>query len=249
MPVANKTSTLGEILLRDGIISPSQLRKAQQAQKQSSHSMGRVLVDMGLIDEGQRMSILRKAFGFEILNLANIKTDPLVCSLIPSTFATKHNILPVRRDESNTLIVAMEDPSDMIVIDAIRNQTGMGVRAYIAQSQELAQAIQIAYAAVSAQPIDAATPGAVIPKHVRLPRGKLYRIARSWAFPLMMIFPLAAFFLSAWLIDPFQQALFNMAQGNFFDITLYGVLGWMLWAIILFELNGIVFKPDEAEEE
>ena len=105
------------------------------------------------------------------------------CTMIPSAFAMKHNILPIRRDESNTLLVAMEDPSDMIVIDAIRNQTGMSVRAYIAQSQELAQAIQIAYATAPSEPIDttgAAAP-ALTPLRLRLAARRLRRGCTSAA--------------------------------------------------------------------
>jgi len=91
MAGAQTSLSLGDVLVRDGILTQAQLRTALQAQKSSSHSLGRVLVDTGLITEAMRMSILQKTFGFDLISLKSIKIDPLVISLIPSTFAIKHN--------------------------------------------------------------------------------------------------------------------------------------------------------------
>lgn len=247
MAVAHSGASLGEVLQRDGIISPAQLSGAIKAQRETSHSIGRVLVDLGYITEDHRVAALRKSFGFDVIKLSTLKTDPAVLSLIPPRFALKHRILPIRQDPGGALIVAMEDPSDVLVIDAIKTQVGMAIKPYIAATDELSDALSACYAKTEdeAEPADEPVQAEPAPPGP----GLAYRIARQAFFPIMCFAPLGGFFLIVSLSDSVFQWLLSFAAGRFFDIGLYTVLIWALWSIILFEINGLIFKPEEESEK
>lgn len=246
MAVANKNASLGDVLLREGIITQTQFKTAQKSQRDTSHSMGRVLVDLGFITEAMRMAVLQKTFGFDVISLTNVKTDPVICGMIPPGFAIKHNILPIRQEPGNALVVAMEDPSDVIVLDAIKTQVGMNVRAYIGSTQELTEAVRLIYSGDSEVASVSTAPGVKRAASSR-GHGRLYRIIKAVAFPILCFLPLVAFFTITATVDRVQQWLFNF--GKFFDIGLYTVLLWALWSIVLFEVNGLIFDSAKQNEE
>lgn len=236
MAVANGTPNLGEVLLREGLVTQSQLRAALSEQKNTAHSLGRVLVEKGIISEEVRKNVLQKAFGLKTIDLKSVKIDPILTVLIPSAFAQKHRILPIRQEGDGILVVAMEDPSDMMVLDAVRNQVGMKIRPFIADSQELAQALIEQYHGEKAPEV-AKSSG----------RGKKI----FWTF-LKAFFTFLYFapILVGFLLIMFVQEAQDFANAtNTFDLGLYTVLLMALWAIIIFEINGLLFGRNSGEEE
>ena len=243
MAVSSSSLTFGDVLVRDGMITQAQLRRAVETQKNSDLSLGRLLVEMSFITEAMRIEVLQKSFGYDLINLDDVKADPVVGKLIPAGFAEKHLILPIRLAKGNTLVVAMEDPSDLVVIDAVKNQVGMTVKAYIAPSEDLAKRIRALSEGSEEQPAE---------EKIALPRerGRLYRFARYTSFPVLLFAPFVGFILLLVLNGSFQSWL--SSRSGEFDIFLYTVLLWGLWGVVLYEVNGLVFKTDEkkkAEEE
>ncbi len=238
MAVAGSSLSLGEYLVREGIITSAQLTSAQERQKETAISLGRVLVDLGYISEATRLAVLQKAFGFDVVLLKGVKLDPTLTRLIPQIFAQKHHILPIRREGARAIAVAMEDPSDVMVVEAVRAQIGLEVKAYAAAASELREAIQQAYVGGRA-----AEPGVVEPE-----RGALYRAVRYAAFPVLTFLPWPAFILAVMYIDRFHRFLLQFSG---FDVGLGSVLIWALWTVTLYEINGLVFhrRPRREAEE
>ena len=58
--VKDKYLRLGEFLVREGIISASQLEKAISAQRQEGGRLGEVLVKLGIVKEDQVVAALGK---------------------------------------------------------------------------------------------------------------------------------------------------------------------------------------------
>jgi len=200
---------------------------------------------MGLITENMRMTVLRKQFGFDVVSLKDVVVKPEILLLIPYSFAEKHRVVPLRLEGNRLLVVAMEDPSDLLVIDAIKNQIDMSVRAYVASCDDVQRILNQYQTGSEDQPI------LTSPRIIK--RSFLLRFLHTLAFWIVALLPLASFFvairfdwwsLQAWLNE--QNSIGNLSK---WDLALYIALIWGLWTVILFEINGLVFDtPREGEE-
>lgn len=236
--VESAPPSLGDILQKQGVINRTQLQKAMELQKTNAHSLGRILVDTKMISEKALINALQLAYGLELINLKDAKIDPAVMELIPRPFAEGHHILPVRKEGKNTLVVAMQDPSDLVVIDAIKHQVKLEVKACIAPASEIR-------AILNPDSVKAAPP----PKKKK--RSFLFRLVRATAFPIFAFTPLPGFFAAIWFIDDFANWVRSSVPSEF-DLMIYVGLGWGLWAILLFEINGLIFGrslEEDREEE
>src|SRR5512133_1581885 len=110
---------LGELLVRNKLISESQLAKALEDQKSSGGRLGASLIKLGFIKEDELAAFLSRQYGVPSINLAEFEIDPAVIKLVPSEVASKYQVVPINRAGS-TLIVAMSDPSNIFAIDDIK---------------------------------------------------------------------------------------------------------------------------------
>ena len=110
---------LGETLVRDGLITKEQLSKALQEQTQSGNRLGYCLVKLGYIDENELTKLVARQHRMPAVDLTRFEVDSRIVKLIPSDLATKHLILPLKRD-GRTLTVAMADPTNIAVIDDLK---------------------------------------------------------------------------------------------------------------------------------
>ena len=108
---AGGSDRLGEILLRDGLVSREHLAQALAEQKASKHRLGYVLVKLGLVQELEITKVLARQYRMPAVDLSRFEVDPKILKLVPADMATKGVVLPLKR-EGRTLTVAMADPSD-----------------------------------------------------------------------------------------------------------------------------------------
>jgi len=220
---------LGEYLVREGYITQTQFNRALDVQHETHRSMGRVLVELGLITKAMRMDVLEKHFGFERLLIKDLKIDRQNLSIIPHSFAEKHRLVPVRQEPNQSLVVAMEDPSDILVVDAIKKQIGLVIIPYVASHDDI-QAVLDQYHTPS--------PEAVPELEQPSGYGMLYRFLRAIAFPILALLPLVGF-LAALYTDAFDlntklNRIINVDKNlSMQDLIIYTSLGWALWTIIL----------------
>jgi type IV pilus assembly protein PilB len=131
---------LGELLLRDQIISAEQLQKAQEESKKSGDRLGNSLVRVGAIGEEDLTQFLSRQYGVPAINLAEFELEPDVLALIPKDVATKHRVLPVNR-AGPSLIVAMADPSNILAIDDLKFVTGYNIEVVVASEIAITDAL------------------------------------------------------------------------------------------------------------
>ena len=112
---AATSERLGDLLIREGLITKEQLDKALQEQKQNGTRVGYNLVKLGFIKETELTKALARQYKMPAVDLAKFEVDPKIAKLIPADLAIKHFVLPLKR-EGRTLTVAMADPSDLGVI-------------------------------------------------------------------------------------------------------------------------------------
>ena len=136
---------LGELLVRENLISLQQLQKAQDEQRKTGGRIGSLLVKQGSIAEHDLTNFLSKQYGVPAISLKDFDIDPDVLKLIPKGTAEKHQVVPVNRAGSS-LIVAMSDPSNIFAVDDIKFLTGYNVEVVVASEQAIKEAIERYYA-------------------------------------------------------------------------------------------------------
>ena len=130
------TERLGDLLLREGLVSPEQLKQALLEQRQTGHRLGYVLVKQGVIDEVEITKALARHLRMPAVDLSRFEPDAKLLRLIPADLARKHLVMPLRRDGRN-LTVAMADPSDLTLLNDLKFITRFDVFPVIAGEYSL----------------------------------------------------------------------------------------------------------------
>ena len=136
---------LGELLVRENLISVQQLRKAQEEQQKTGTRIGTALIKTGAIEESKLTDFLSKQYGVPAINLKEFDIDAEIIKLVPKDVATKHLVLPVNRAGSS-LIVAMCDPSNIYAVDDLKFLTGYNIEPVVASEPAIREAIERYYA-------------------------------------------------------------------------------------------------------
>ena len=133
-------SRLGELLVRNQMITDDQLAKAVAEQKKEGIRLGAALINLGYVKEHDLATFLSKHYGVPSIDLKEFDVDPAVIKLIPAEVAQKYQLLPINRAGS-TLMIAMSDPSNIFAIDDIKFMTGYNVEVVVASEAAIKQAI------------------------------------------------------------------------------------------------------------
>ena len=140
---------LGELLVREKLISAAQLQKAREEAKLSGSRLGSSLTKLGYLKENDLANFLGKQYGVQAIDLRNHVMDPSVLEIIPKEIALKHQIVPVNKI-GNKLYIAMADPSNVFTIDEIKFMTNYHIEVMIAPEEAIKEAIEKWYAENSA---------------------------------------------------------------------------------------------------
>ena len=144
---------IGEQLLAAGLIGADQLRIALNEQRQRRLPLGRLLVEMGFVQESTLRDTLAARMGRPCVDLATALPSADALALLPHELARRHRLLPLHYDASRQLLVlALADANDIVALDRVRSylptQTGLDLR--LAGESELARAIERHYGQASA---------------------------------------------------------------------------------------------------
>lgn len=142
-------SNLGELLLREKVISTEQLKTAVELQRQKSLPLYTALVSLGYISEEEIAKALSRQVGYPYIDLDQFEVTPDVVELIPAEIAKKYLVIPIHRIRS-FLTLAMVDPTDLEVIEDIRFRTGLSIQPVISTETGIMNAINRYYGSVSA---------------------------------------------------------------------------------------------------
>ncbi len=137
-------SNLGELLLREKIITADQLKAASDFQKKNSLPVGTSLVQLGYISEEEIAQALSRQLGYPYIDFDQFEVYPEVINLIPNDVAKKYSVMPIHRIRT-FLTLAMVDPTDLEVIEDIRFRTGLSIQPVIASESGVMNAINKYY--------------------------------------------------------------------------------------------------------
>ena len=141
---------LGELLVREGLITQDQLRKALLEQKNTGMRLGYNLVKLGFVEETEISKMLARQYRMPAVDLSRFEVDPKILKLLPPDVANKHTVLPLKR-EGRTLTVAIADPNNVTAIEDIKFITRCDVFPVIAGEYTLRDAIERYYQQSDAQ--------------------------------------------------------------------------------------------------
>jgi type IV pilus assembly protein PilB len=110
---------LGDILIKEGLITREQLHQALTEQRASKHRLGYVLVKLGLVQELEITKLLARQYRMPAVDLSRFEVDPKLVKLIPADLASKNVVLPLKR-EGRTLTIAMADPTDHGLLEDLK---------------------------------------------------------------------------------------------------------------------------------
>lgn len=131
---------LGSLLVANGLLTQESLDAALNEQAQTGRSLGRILIDLGLIRESDLVATLAGHIGLEFIDLGEYAVDPSAASVISDSLARRYQAIPVGWEDGR-LVVAMADPSNVFAIDDIRTITGVDVRTVVATRASILEAI------------------------------------------------------------------------------------------------------------
>jgi type IV pilus assembly protein PilB len=135
---------LGDLLVREKIITSEQLNAALKEQKQNGARLGSVLVKLGMVSEEDVTNFLSRQYGVPAINLSFFEIDPQVTKLIPYETARRYQILPLSRAGAS-LTIAMVDPTNVFAVDDIKFMTGLNIEPVVASENAINEGIEKAY--------------------------------------------------------------------------------------------------------
>src|ERR1700684_3272829 len=135
---------LGDLLVKEKIITPEQLEQANKVQKEQSCRLGSALVKLGFLTDEDVTNFLSRQSGVPAINLSSFEIDPAVVKLIPFETAKRYQILPLSRVGAS-LTIAMVDPTNVFAMDDIKFMTGYNIEPVVASESSILAGIDKAY--------------------------------------------------------------------------------------------------------
>jgi len=137
---------LGELLLRENVVSLVQLDDARKEIERHGGKLGNTLARLGYVSEEQLLSFLSKQYGVPAVNLDNVQIPEDVISMIPRDVAVRHGIIPIEQ-QGSSLVVAVSDPSNIYAMDDIKFLTGYNVEMVVTSEAAIHDALKEYYKA------------------------------------------------------------------------------------------------------
>jgi type IV pilus assembly protein PilB len=134
--VTGRSKQLGDLLVEEGKLTAAQLETAVTEQRRAGRSLGRVLVDLGMLSEGDLLATLARQVGMRFVDLGAVTVDPTAAAKLPEAMARRHLALPIGYEDGR-LLVAMADPGNVVAVDDIRAVTGSDIRPVVSTRSDI----------------------------------------------------------------------------------------------------------------
>jgi type IV pilus assembly protein PilB len=127
---------IGEILVKQGKLTPEQLAQAVEQSKAQGGLLLGVLPKLGFIEEGDLTGAISSHFGVPIVELEGVSFDSALTSIIPQALAQKHTLIPIVQKDSK-LSLAVADPTNMVALNDIKFITGLDIEVHVASERSI----------------------------------------------------------------------------------------------------------------
>ena len=144
MSINKSISVLGAVLEEAQIVSAEQWRHVLAEHDETEKDIGQILEEEGLITAQEVAMLISLREQVPFVDLREHKIEPQALRLLDGETARRFNIMPIAV-VNDTLVMAMEDPSDSSTIDSVSALAGMAVQAVKAVSSEILEYIDLNY--------------------------------------------------------------------------------------------------------
>lgn len=151
MATIRSVSRLRDIFLKAGLVDELQLRSAMARMDQWGGRLPAVLVDLGFVDEEAMTEVIGKSLKMPVIHLGTLVKDPAALAKVEVTFAEEHAIFPMHLKD-RALTLAMADPTELNVLDAVAAKGGVRVVPQLASESEIKAAIARHYRGLHVEP-------------------------------------------------------------------------------------------------
>ena len=127
---------IGDLLMRENLITKEQLDKALETQRQVGGKLGSTLVRLGYVSEEDITSVLSRQYGYPSINLSLFEIDPSVIKILPPETAMKFQVIPINKT-GGTLTIAMADPTNLFAIEDIKFMLNYNVEPVVASESAI----------------------------------------------------------------------------------------------------------------
>jgi general secretion pathway protein E len=141
----NKLGLLGKILLDLNLITPEKLEIALKEQaaegKGTPRRLGEILVSLGFISEDDMLRALSSQLGLKYLKFSEFPKTVPSGSYPTVKFMKQYKFVPIGM-EDGVLKIAMSDPLNEYVLDALQNFTDKSLEIYLSSEKDIMEAIE-----------------------------------------------------------------------------------------------------------
>ena len=141
--MAQKKS-FGEFLVDLGVLTPEQLKRAAQEQRQGGERLEQTLTRKGYAKEEVIYQCLADYFNLPYVDLDTYLIDDKIVKIIPDELARRHTLIPLFKI-GTTLTVAMDNPLNIVALDEVRNRTKTDVEIALSTEKKIKKAIEQYY--------------------------------------------------------------------------------------------------------
>jgi MSHA biogenesis protein MshE len=135
---------LGEILIKQNLITPGQLDQALEEQRKTGRKLGRVVVDLGMASEKAIAQALAQQLNLPFVDLAQFELDNKVVEILPEAQARRFRAL-LLENHGDYFLVGMADPSDIFAYDELVRVLKRDIQLAVVQESLLLQTIDRSY--------------------------------------------------------------------------------------------------------
>ncbi len=133
---------LGRVLIKMGKLKRSQLQEALDIQKQKRGPIGKILVELGYVSDGDLALALASQSGMGTIELAKMDIPAEVIAMVSSQMANTYRALPFEfNKERNELSLALDNPDNFQATDDLKTLLSCNIKAFLCSPQELQTAI------------------------------------------------------------------------------------------------------------
>ncbi len=137
---------LGQICLREGFITVEQLGAALERQTESRLPLGRLLLEMGHLNDEQLAQALSLQLQLPYCRPFDLNPDPEVLTILTPRQAERYQVIPIQLD-AGRVTLATADPLKLEGIDALSNTIDFKIKLAVASKKQIAEALNKFYGA------------------------------------------------------------------------------------------------------
>jgi type IV pilus assembly protein PilB len=143
---ADRRLRLGDMLVRDGLLTPEQLREALATKAENRHQrLGEIVVERGWVSGTDLAKALAEQHGLEFIELGQTPIDEAAADLLPERLARRYRAVPVKFLAEDSALVAVADPTDVVASDDLKLALGLNVRLAVAEATDLERTLSRLY--------------------------------------------------------------------------------------------------------